>query len=609
MSVFGISLGKNAEQVELARLISDNSTKIIFATGSAGTGKALVNGTPVLTKDGWKPIENLTLQDRVYGRDGYLHSVLGIFPQGEKEVYRVTFSDRTFVDCCKEHLWTIQTASQRGNRRGEDKENYFPITATLEQIMKDYPLVKDGGNGYNRANIFIPLTKPIHFKEQNHLIPPYVMGCMLGDGYFGEKGNIKFTNADQDILDKVQKLLMPLKVKFVHRSRYDYDLCNDDEYYKYHVASFRNELRRLGLFGKESEDKFIPQEYLFDSIENRIELLKGIVDTDGYCGDGAYDICLKSQQLIQDIKFIAEGLGLTATYSEKETICTNAKNEPKKCGLAYRLHIKASYYIQKIHSSQRREKQWKKPQAWARRAITSIEKLNKKQEMTCITIDSPDHLFITKNCIVTHNTFTTLISALQLQEDKKYSKIIYARNPIQVGEDMGYLPGDIDEKYTPFMGPLMDNLENIARLNYRGGGNQKKAMIANKANELANHIEVCPIAFLRGRSFEDAIVIVDEAQNLDLTALKTVLTRVGTYCKIILLASMNQIDDWRQRRQPICDFQKVQNKLENQPYAASVELKQSMRSPICVEVDNLLGEIDRDNQPPEDNYRSNKIAF
>lgn len=592
MSFFGISLGKNKEQIELARLISDNDTKIIFATGSAGTGKALVNGTPVLTENGWKPIETLTLQDKVYGRDGYPHNVLGIFPQGEKEVYRVNFSDRTFVDCCEEHLWTIQTASQRGIKRGEDKENYFPATLTLRELMREYPLQRDGGNGYNRANIFIPMTKPIHFEEQSHIIPPYVMGCMLGDGYFGEKGNIKFTNADQDIIDKVQNLLMPLKVKFVHRNKYDYDLCNNDEYYKYHVNLFRNELKRLDLFGKESGTKFIPHEYLFDSIENRIELLKGIIDTDGYWDSGAYDICLKSKQLIEDIKFATESLGLTAVYAEKEAVCSNAKAGSKNCGTVYRLHIKPSYYIQKLHSSQRREQQWKKPQAWARRSITSVEKLNKKQEMTCITIDSEDHLFITKNCIVTHNTFLTLATALQLQDDKKYSKIIYARNPVQVGEDMGFLPGNIDDKYMPFMGPLTDNLENIVRLTYDGpNGNQKKALIANKVNDLMHRIEVCPIAFLRGRSFEDAIIIIDEAQNLDLTALKTVLTRVGKFCKIILLGSMNQIDDYRQRQQPICDFEKVKRKLCTQPYAAEVELIQSMRSPICVEVDKMLNEI------------------
>lgn len=198
----------------------------------------------------------------------------------------------------------------------------------------------------------------------------------------------------------------------------------------------------------------------------------------------------------------------------------------------------------------------------------------------------------------TGKTYVTLACALQLQEDHKYSQIIYARNPVQVGESMGYLKGDIDEKYLPFMGALDDNLANIARSGCkgdtsRGGRAQQKA----RAESLRSRIEICPIAFLRGRSFEDSIVIIDEAQNLDLTALKTVLTRVGRYCKIILLGSMNQIDDYRQRKQPVCDFQKVIDKLIDKPYVGYVELKQSMRSPICVEVDDLLGEIDRTDPP------------
>lgn len=231
----------------------------------------------------------------------------------------------------------------------------------------------------------------------------------------------------------------------------------------------------------------------------------------------------------------------------------------------------------------------------------SLGKNQAQIELARLIQDNDTKIIFATGNAGTGKTFVTLATALQLQSDKKYSKIIYARNPVQIGEDMGYLPGDIDEKYMPFMGPLTDNLENIARINYKGGsGSQKKAMIQNQVNELMYRIEVCPIAFLRGRSFEDAIVIVDEAQNLDLTALKTVLTRVGKFCKIILLGSMNQIDDWRQRKQPECDFQRVINKLTPQPYVGYVNLVQSMRSPICVEVDNLLGEIDK----PIDNTHS-----
>lgn len=222
----------------------------------------------------------------------------------------------------------------------------------------------------------------------------------------------------------------------------------------------------------------------------------------------------------------------------------------------------------------------------------SLGKNKEQVELARLISDNDTKIIFATGSAGTGKTFLTLATALQLQEDKKYSKIIYARNPVQVGEDMGFLPGNIDDKYMPFMGPLTDNLENIVRLTYDGpNGSQKKALITNKVNDLMHRIEVCPIAFLRGRSFEDAIIIIDEAQNLDLTALKTVLTRVGKFCKIILLGSMNQIDDYHQRQQPICDFEKVKNKLCNQPYAAEVELIQSMRSPICVEVDKMLNEL------------------
>lgn len=181
----------------------------------------------------------------------------------------------------------------------------------------------------------------------------------------------------------------------------------------------------------------------------------------------------------------------------------------------------------------------------------------------------------------TGKTFATLATALQLKLEKKYDKIIYARNPVQLGEEMGFLPGDISDKYNPFMGGLIDNLESIAR----------HSSMKPSLNQLKSQVEIVPIAFLRGRSFENTLLIVDEAQNLNLVALKTILTRVGEYSKVILLGSMNQIDDPRQARKEKCDFQKVIEKLQDRPYVGSVELTQSMRSPICVELDELLSEI------------------
>ena len=153
----------------------------------------------------------------------------------------------------------------------------------------------------------------------------------------------------------------------------------------------------------------------------------------------------------------------------------------------------------------------------------------------------------------TGKTFAALAAALQLKYEKRYGKIIYARNPVQLGEDMGFLPGTVEEKYSPFMGPLLDNLEAICRV----------SKDSHSPNELEHQIEAVPIAFLRGRSFEDTILIIDEVQNLDLMVIKTILTRFGKFCKVILLGSMNQIDNPKQAAKPVCDFQKVIDKLRD----------------------------------------------
>ena len=212
----------------------------------------------------------------------------------------------------------------------------------------------------------------------------------------------------------------------------------------------------------------------------------------------------------------------------------------------------------------------------------SFKNNKEQQELVRLIYEKGHPIIFCTGKAGTGKTFATLAAALQLVRDKRYGHIIYARNPIQIGEDMGALPGTAEEKYSPFMGPLMDNLEAIKRVS------SEKPNV----NNMRVQIETVPIAFLRGRSFEDTIVIIDEAQNLDLTALKTILTRIGKFSKVILLGSMNQIDDPRQRNKNKCDFQRVMDKLRDRDYVAYINLVDSMRSPICTEIDDLLSEIE-----------------
>jgi predicted ribonuclease YlaK len=131
----------------------------------------------------------------------------------------------------------------------------------------------------------------------------------------------------------------------------------------------------------------------------------------------------------------------------------------------------------------------------------------------------------------TGKTFTALVAALGLVFDKKYRKIFYIREPLEVGKSLGFLPGDIGEKYGVYLDGLNDNLEHIC-------DNNKSLNV----NNLKTLIECIPPQFVRGRSFENAILLVDEAQNLSLDTIHTLMTRIGKFCKIVFMGSMNQID-------------------------------------------------------------------
>ena len=216
-------------------------------------------------------------------------------------------------------------------------------------------------------------------------------------------------------------------------------------------------------------------------------------------------------------------------------------------------------------------------------ATLGISLKNNKEQQELVRLMNENHkpiIFCTGNA-GTGKTFAALAAALQLKQNKKYKTIVYGRNPIPLGEDMGFLPGGLEDKYGPYMGPLYDNLEAIASLSNEN----------LNPKDLAQRIEMIPIAFLRGRSFRDTILIIDEAQNLDLTSLKAILTRVGDYSKVVLLGSMNQIDDPRQRKKDKCDFEKVMEATINLPYVGYINLTKSMRSDWCVELDGILGEI------------------
>lgn len=202
-----------------------------------------------------------------------------------------------------------------------------------------------------------------------------------------------------------------------------------------------------------------------------------------------------------------------------------------------------------------------------------------QQELIRLIEDKKTKIIFCYGNAGTGKGFTSIYTSYRLVKDKKYDRVLYTRNPVQLGEEMGYLPGDVSDKFNPFMACLFDNLTNIENL----GGPTKADMLSK--------IEITPIAFMRGRSLENCLIIVDEAQNLDLITLKAILTRIGQYCKVILLGSLNQIDNKVQAKKEKCDFQRVQECLSDFDFVGNVTLVQSKRSKICSLVDEKLREL------------------
>lgn len=163
---------------------------------------------------------------------------------------------------------------------------------------------------------------------------------------------------------------------------------------------------------------------------------------------------------------------------------------------------------------------------------TSVEGKNKEQLHALWMLSNPNLPLVTMTGMPgSGKTYITLMAALHLIEKKKYKRIIFTR-PIQpVGKDIGFLPGDINEKMAPWLSPIVDNFRN------------KFGSLSYFENLMDNGvIDVAPLSYIRGRSFNDAIIIVDESQNATIHELKTVITRTGQNSKIVLLGDTDQVD-------------------------------------------------------------------
>lgn len=357
-----------------------------------GLGKAQSLDSKVLTPNGFVLMKDIQLGMEVINELGTISKVIGVYPQGLKDIYKVTFSDNSSTECCDEHLWNIQTPTMRFS----NSNNYYT------KQLKDFKdsLYTDSNN----KKYFIPIVKPIHFDEKEYLIHPYILGAILGDGNFSAH-TLTITKGDPELFINISKYL-PKEIKLSDTNNPITKKFVSNNITRLNI--FIKELKRLNLMGKTSKDKFIPKEYLLGSIEQRIWLIQGLLDTDGFVNKTGLVLQYSSisKQLIDNTQFIIQSLSGICTLSEKIGSYTK-NNEKIECEKCYTLTINLPSFIQPVTLSRKLSRLKIKIKYLPRRAFMKVEYIGKK-EAQCIAIDSPTKLYITDDFIVTHNTFQTL---------------------------------------------------------------------------------------------------------------------------------------------------------------------------------------------------------
>ncbi len=362
-------------------------------------GRAQPLSSQVLTPDGFRSIGELRVGDLVIGSDGRPTPVLGVYPQGRKEVFRVKTQDGASTLCCGEHLWHVYTAGDRRRRkpgRVVETREMAGNLRTAHQRRYELPL----------------LSAPAEFPPREVPLDPYALGLLLGDGCLTTTTTPSFSTRDFELAVALEDALEGIELR--RKGAGDYVLRNR-EGHRGGVAVANPVtviLRDLMLSGATSVTKFIPLDYLLNGSNVRIAILQGLLDTDGgpVTQEGRscriqYTTC--SEVLRDDVVFLVRSLGGVAYWHCRPA----AGREPGRANGrpvfhrsdAYVLDIRLPESIEPFRLERKRALYRKGGGGRPMRFIDSIEPAG-EADTVCIQVAAPDSLYATDGLMLTHNT-------------------------------------------------------------------------------------------------------------------------------------------------------------------------------------------------------------
>ena len=376
----------------------------VVLTGQPKCGKSLENSAKIYTPSGPSTMGQMKVGQEVCIPNGKSSRVIGVYPQGYQDIYKVYFNDGSIANCTLDHNWTVS----KNNRQTKY------VTMTLDQI------IKEGLEYSDRKKWKIALTKPVHFKQVKPLkTDPYILGCLIGDGGLTNRQAI-ITSSDDSIVRSFKNFAQKLGLHLRQKSKYDYAITGGINN-RTNLAT--KQLKELKLMGCSSHTKFIPKHYKYSSVNNRFKLIKGLMDTDGSNDRGLRaEYTTVSKVLVEDVREVLQSLGYTATIVPRSTTHSTAKG---KRFPSYRLYVHGND-IDKLFSLPRKISGHIRTKPPLFRTIVDIKKSHRAKAQ-CIEIEDKQGLYLTDQFIVTHNTTTSLDFAATAQKEEYRGKLKSAR--------------------------------------------------------------------------------------------------------------------------------------------------------------------------------------
>jgi len=426
-------------------------------------GRAQPLSTGVLTPWGFQPIGSLTVGDLVIGSDGHPTAVLGVYPQGRKQVVRVRAQDGASTLCCREHLWQVWTASDR--RRVKPGR----VIETQQMIGRL--------RSFHQRRFELPLVqKPVEFESRDVPLDPYALGLLLGDGCLTTKTTPSFSAADPELAVALEDALDGIELR--PKGEVDYTLR--------HIHGHRGgvivanpvtvALRELGLAGTRSETKFVPECYLYNEPGVRLCVLQGVLDSDGgpVTQRGRtcriqYTTC--SEQLRDDVVFLVRSLGGVAYWRRRPAAGRSpgrANGRPVSHRLdAFVLDIRLPPGIGPFRLGRKREAYARAGGGRPMRFVDAIEPVG-EMETVCIQVAAPDSLYVTEDFLVTHNTLNDSFVILDEAQNTTPEQMKMFLTRLGFGSRM-VVTGDITQVDLPrdqrsgliVVGDILDAIEDI----------------------------------------------------------------------------------------------------------------------------------------------------